>query len=73
MIPSSNRRTTPQRGSEVRIMNENFEMHTIDSEAEYRAALSKSEQFKRAAEVGEFAPDPVQGGPHTPGHAAAGH
>lgn len=43
-----------------------------DHEARYQRAMKKSEEYKRAAEVGQPAPDPVTGGPDTPGHAAPG-
>jgi hypothetical protein len=54
-------------------IDEGFTEHTFDSEAAYRQAMAKSEEYKRAAEVGQPKPDPVSGGPYTPGHAQPGH
>jgi hypothetical protein len=54
-------------------IDEGFTTHTFDHEAAYAEAMKKSEEYRRAAEVGQPAPDPVQGGPYTPGHANRGH
>ena len=42
------------------------------SEARYSEAMSRSRQNHQAAVVGQPAPDPVTGGPATPGHQAPG-
>ena len=47
-----------------------FVDHVEDHEAIYRRAMAKAEEFKRAAEVGEYSPNPVQGGPDTPGRTS---